>query len=94
MVSVRLLCFYTLNETARFQVLIAVATKSSVFLDITSCSQVEVNQHSRATYYLYLQGHGITCQARSAFCSLQVGCLLGLLFDTQEGSNIFLSNVG
>jgi hypothetical protein len=79
MVSVRLLWFHVLNETVGFQVLIAVAMKSSVFSNII--------------YHLYLQGHGIICQACSAFCSLQVGFLLGLLFDTQEGSNMFLSNV-
>jgi hypothetical protein len=83
----------TLNENVGFEVLIAVAMKSSIFLDITQCSPVKVNRHFGGTYHLCLQGQGIS-KACSACCLLHAGFLLGLLFDTEEGSDMFLRNLG
>jgi hypothetical protein len=80
-------------------VLKAVATESSVFWDIIPCSLVEANQHSGEPYCFHPQSRRV-CQARNhhesgskqsscAYCLLHAGFLLGLLFNPEDGGDMF-----
>jgi hypothetical protein len=69
-----------------FKVLTAVVLKSSVFCDITSCSQLKVIRRFGVTCRLHLQGRRIL----EAKTSMKVG----LFFYPEEGGDIFLRNVG
>jgi hypothetical protein len=62
-----------------FEVFTAVVMKSSTFCDISLCSPLKANRPSEGT-----------CQG----WKLQVGFLLGLFFDHEYGSNMFLRNIG
>jgi hypothetical protein len=52
------------RSTRRLEVLTAVVTMSSIFWDITPCSQLKVNRRFGGTYRLSLQSRRI-CQARN-----------------------------
>jgi hypothetical protein len=49
-----------LKFSAGFEVFTAVVMKKCVFLDITPCNQLEVNQRFGAEYRLHLQGRRIS----------------------------------
>jgi hypothetical protein len=76
-----------------FEVLTAVAMKSSVFWDIAPCSSVKVNR--RFGYGLNLQVRRIS-QVRNqheAGSKEGSGLFLGLLFDPDDGGDMSLRNV-
>jgi hypothetical protein len=54
--------------------------KSTIFWDITPCSPLKVNRHFGGTYLL------ATC--------LHAGFLLSYFFDSEDGGDMFLQNVG
>jgi hypothetical protein len=64
-----------------FDVLTAMVMKSTIFWDIRPCSPLKVKRR-----------FGGTCG--SACRLLHAGFLLGLLFDPEDGEDIFLQNVG
>jgi hypothetical protein len=60
------------------------------------CSPLKFNWRFRETCCLHLQGRKVS-QARNqreASSKLHAGLLLGLFFDPDEGSNMFIWNVG
>jgi hypothetical protein len=63
--------------------------KSSVIWDITPWSPLKVNRRFGRTCSLYLQG-----RISSSCYLLHAGFLFGLIFDTEDGGDIFLRNVG
>jgi hypothetical protein len=67
-----------------FGVLTTMVMKSTIFWDITPCSPLKVNRRFGGKCYLYRQGRRI----------IQAGFLLGFVFDHEDGSDIFLRNVG
>jgi hypothetical protein len=76
-----------------FEILTAMVTKRSVLWYITPCSQLKVNRRFGGTFRLHIHGQRIS-QARnqqgkySKEC--QAGFLLGLFFDREYGSEMFL----
>jgi hypothetical protein len=72
------------------EVLTAVVIKSSIFWGITPCSALKVNRRLGGTCHLHLRGRRI----RSASYRLHAGFFLGLLFDPEDGGDMFLRNVG
>jgi hypothetical protein len=65
--------------------------KSSVFLNMTSCSPLEVNRRFGSTSSLHLQGPG----QRALFVTcVQDGFLIGIFFDPEDGGDMFLYNDG
>jgi hypothetical protein len=77
-----------------FDVLTAVVMKSSIFWDITPCSSLKDNRHFGGTYRLHLHGRR---KSRASLALLdsyfQAGFLIGLLFDPEDGGDMFLRNV-
>jgi hypothetical protein len=72
--------------------------KSIIFWDVTSCSPMKVKRNFRGTYRFHLHGRRIIrarnqCVALLATC-LHADFLLGLSFDTEDGGDMFLRNVG
>jgi hypothetical protein len=63
------------------EVLTAVVTKSPIFWDITPCSTLKVNR-------------SFVEHVTSIFWLLHDGFFLGLLFDPDDGGDMFLRNVG
>jgi hypothetical protein len=63
--------------------------KSSSFWNITSCSQQKVNQHSRGTYCLNLQGQRVS-QARNQHEKDSKQRLPCLIFNPEDEGNMFL----
>jgi hypothetical protein len=59
---------------------------STIFWDITSCSLLKVNRRFGGTYRLHLHLVLATC--------FHAGFLLSLVFDPEDGGDIFLRNVG
>jgi hypothetical protein len=55
-------------------------------MDITPCSLVKANRLFGAAYRLHLQGRRVSL--------LTAGFLLGLLFNPEDGSDVFRRNVG
>jgi hypothetical protein len=88
-------------NSVRYEVLIAVAMKGSIFWDIMPYSPLKIYQLFGGTCRLHLHGRRI-CQARNQHetCSstcylLHAGFLPGLLFfDPEYGGDMFLGNVG
>jgi hypothetical protein len=79
-------CFSKIHfNSIGFEVLTAVVVESSIFWDITPCSQLKVNQRFGRTYRLHLQGR------RSALLTtcVHVGFLLGLFFDPEDRGDMF-----
>jgi hypothetical protein len=70
-----------------FEILTAVATKDSIFRDIMLCSLTKVN-HRFGNY------HQEGSKQSSSACYLFHACfLLCILFDPEDGGDIFLQNV-
>jgi hypothetical protein len=63
------------------------AFKSPIFWDITPCSPVKVNRSLSGTRRLHLQ-------SSSTLCLFHAGLLLGLLFNAEDGGDMFLRNIG
>jgi hypothetical protein len=72
--------------------------KSTVLWDIRQCRPLKVNVRFRGTYCLYFRGRRIIreiFQRESRWqAELYAGILLGLLFDPEDGDDVFLRNVG
>jgi hypothetical protein len=77
--------------------------KSPIFWNITLCRLLKVNWCFRGTFHLHLQGQRTSqainqCEAGSKHSSgsacylLHDGFLLGLFFNPEDGSNMFLQN--
>jgi hypothetical protein len=73
--------------------------KSTIFWDIRSCSPMSVNRRFGGTYRLHLQDRRIS-RARNQFASrallapcFHAGFLLGLLFDPEDGVDMFFRNI-
>jgi hypothetical protein len=56
--------------------------KTSIFWDVTACSLFEVNRSFEGT-----------CSYQASYL-LHAGSLLGLFFDPEDGTNMFLRNIG
>jgi hypothetical protein len=84
------------------QILRVYKLKDTIIWDITSYSSLKVNRHFGRKYLLHLQGRKDEQETsvkagykQSTTCScFNVGILLGLFFDPEEGCNMFLRNVG
>jgi hypothetical protein len=74
-----------LDFSVGFEAFTAVFIKSSVFWDITPCSQLEVNRRFGGTYRLHFQGWRISRALLSSACFVQV-------YD--DGAHLFLRNAG
>jgi hypothetical protein len=72
------------TKSVGFEVLTAVIKKSTVFWDITPCSQWKVKGRFGGTYRLHLQDQRIS-RARNQ---------LDLFFNPEDGGDMFLLNVG
>jgi hypothetical protein len=69
--------------------------KNSTFWDTTQCIPMKVNRHFGGTHHLHLLGWRITkAKNRKASYLLSIGFLLGLFLNPEDGSNMFLQNVG
>jgi hypothetical protein len=73
-----------------FEVLTEVVMKSTILWDITPCSALKINRR-----------FGGTCRKKPAWKQVALlvtyfhaGFLLGLLFDSEDGNDMFLRNVG
>jgi hypothetical protein len=82
-----------LIQDVGFEVLTAVVMKSSVFWDIMPCSPLKLYRRFGGTCRLHLQRRRI-CQARSQRVAIRTNFLLSLLFDFEDGGDMFLRNVG
>jgi hypothetical protein len=87
--------FRSRHQYIAFEVLIPVVMKSSIFWDISPCSPSKVNRRFGRTCCLYLQGQRIS-QARNQRKSVATlatcfptGFLHGLVFDPEDGGNMF-----
>jgi hypothetical protein len=72
--------------------------KTMVFQDMTKCSQLFNYRCFGGTYCLHLQGSSGTLLTIHPTTLHQIlgdhaGCLLGLLFDPEDGDNVFLQNI-
>jgi hypothetical protein len=82
-------------RSACYEVLTTATTKRSIFWHRTPCSSKSIDvseEHIR----LHLQGQRLS-QARSpreVSRLLNIRFLLGLIFDTKDGGNMFFRNVG
>jgi hypothetical protein len=70
----------TNNNCVGLDVLTAVPMKNSAFWDITLCSLLKINRR-----------YGGMCHF--GCCLLHAGFLVGLIFDPEDGGDIFLRNV-
>jgi hypothetical protein len=74
--------------------------KSNIFWDITPCSPLNVNRRFGGTYHLHLPGRRINrarnqCESRwQTWLCFHPDFLLCLLFDPEDGGDMFLRNVG
>jgi hypothetical protein len=66
--------------------------KSAIFWDTTSCSPLKINRHFAETYRLHLQGRRISRARNQSASRWQAG--LCSFFDPEDGSYMFLRNVG
>jgi hypothetical protein len=79
--------FYLFNK-------VQISVKSSVFLDITPCSPLRINQRFGGICRLHLQGRSISQAIKQGVCYLlHTGFLLGLFFDPEDGGDVFFPNV-
>jgi hypothetical protein len=73
--------------------------KSSVYPDISPCSPLKVNRLFGGKYWLHLQdrriskGRNRTKQTGCACYMLHYGFLPGLLFEPEDGGDMFVRNV-
>jgi hypothetical protein len=67
--------------------------KYTIFWDVTPSRMVEVHQCFGGTYCLHIQSKEVMSKKRAASEALLAGCLLGLLFDPEDGGNMFLRNL-
>jgi hypothetical protein len=74
------------QTNAGLQILIAVIVKNSIFWDITPCGLLEVKNQCSGTKSKPIKKPG--------FCLLYPGYLFGLLFDAEDGGDMFLRNIG
>jgi hypothetical protein len=65
--------------------------KSCIFLGIMSCSLVKVNQHFGGTCNLHFQSQRVSQGRKQQERGRKLW--LGLLFDPEDGSDMFLQNV-
>jgi hypothetical protein len=64
----------------------------TIFSDITPCSFLKTSRRFGGTYGLHLQGR--ISRARELATCFHAVILLGLFFDTEDGDDMFLRNVG
>jgi hypothetical protein len=69
--------------------------KNTIFWDISSCGSFKVKRRFGGTYHLNLQDRKMS-QARNkrVLVISKGGLLLSAFFDLEDGSNMFLRNVG
>jgi hypothetical protein len=92
----------SLRNDVGFEVLTAVVMKSPIFWDITPCTLLKVNRRFGGTYRRHLRGQRVSQANKQAGSKLasracylpHAGFLLGLLFDPEDGGDMFLQNVG
>jgi hypothetical protein len=63
--------------------------KSTIFWDITLCSQLKVVRHFRGIYCLHLQGQINRARYQCLATCFHAGIFLGL-FDPKDGGDMFL----
>jgi hypothetical protein len=73
-----------------FEVLVAGTMKGTISCVQTPCS-IEKALHFRGIYHLLLQGHA---RNQQELVVNQAGFLFGLVFHPEDGSDLFLQNVG
>jgi hypothetical protein len=78
------------NRYLGFEVPTAVVGKISVLRDITPSTPLEVDRHFGATCRFHHEGRRIC----SACYQIHYSFFLGLFFDTEDGGDLFLRNVG
>jgi hypothetical protein len=95
------LSYKTMFQSVGFEILTAVVMKSAIFWDITPYNPLKVSQRLGGTYRLHLQGRriteketGVKAGGKQLCAACQAGFLLGLFFDTEDGGDMFLLNVG
>jgi hypothetical protein len=67
-------------------------TESAIFWNMTPCSLAEVRRRFRRMYCLHLQGRKAS-NMLTALTSSHSAFLIGLSFESDDGSSIFLRNV-
>jgi hypothetical protein len=78
----------------RLEVLIAVVMKSSIFWDITPCSPMKAYRSFGGIYHVSFSGLKSKQNKRSSTPFLfRVGFLIALLFNPEDGGDMFLRNV-
>jgi hypothetical protein len=86
-------CDKFLIHYVAFEVLTAVVVKGKIFWDITLCSPLSVNGRFGGTYRFYLQGRKNKFSKKPEqkhVSNFYAGFLLNLIFDPEDGGNIFL----
>jgi hypothetical protein len=68
--------------------------KSVIFWDMTPCSPLKPNRHSRETCRLHRHGLKVSEKKNSMKQAASKAALLGLLLNPEDGSDMFLRNVG
>jgi hypothetical protein len=68
--------------------------KSTIFWEITPCSPLKINRRFGGTCRLHFHGRKIIQAINQCESRWQAELLLGIFFDPDYGSDIFLRNVG
>jgi hypothetical protein len=77
-----------------FEILTAIATKTSILWDVTSCGTVKVNTRFGGTYRLHLQSQRVNQTKHQAGSMHRSSFLAWFAFNPEDGSDIFLRYVG